>query len=325
MNKILSDLSSAIQPDVENFRKMYRESLHSPVKLINTIISFISRKKGKQIRPMLTLLSANICGEPTEPTYRAAALVEMLHVATLIHDDVVDDADLRRGWPSVKRVWKNKLAILVGDYMFSKTLSNMIHLRDFDALDLLSKTAERLSQGEILQIEKALKSDMSEEIYYKMVADKTASLISAACTLGAITTTKDLEKREAMKIYGEKVGIAFQIKDDLFDIIGNVEGLGKPTGFDLKKNMMTLPLIHYFSSVPESEHKRLRRQLNKHAKRGEKAKLKKAIDDNGSLAYTREAIRKFSDEAGEALSIFPDSPFKSALNKFIDFNLQREF
>ncbi len=204
MKKILRQLSLPIQTDIEEFHQMYRDSLKSEVKLINTVISFISRRKGKQIRPILTLLAANICGTATEMTYRAAALVEMLHVATLVHDDVVDDADLRRGWPSVKRIWKNKLAILVGDYMFSKALSNMIYLRDFDALELLSTTAERLSQGEILQIEKAMKSDMSEEVYYRMVADKTASLISAACELGAVTTTTDPEQRSAMRIYGEK-------------------------------------------------------------------------------------------------------------------------
>ncbi|NOZ07684.1 MAG: polyprenyl synthetase family protein [FCB group bacterium] len=325
MKKILRELSAAVQPDIEKFHLMYRDSLNSEVRLINTVINFISRRKGKQVRPILTLLAANICGTPTELTYRAAALVEMLHVATLIHDDVVDDADLRRGWPSVKRIWKNKLAILVGDYLFSKALSNMIHLRDFDALELLSTTAERLSQGEILQIEKAMKSNMSEEVYYRMVADKTASLISAACELGAITTTTDPERRTAMRIYGEKVGIAFQIKDDLFDIIGNAAGLGKPTGFDLKKNMLTLPLIHYFESLDESERVRLRRKLNNHAKRGDKAYLSKAIRESGSLDYTQEVIRRFSDEAREALHIFPDSPVKTALEAFIDFNLQRDF
>ena len=236
MNAELQNIvTSPISENLICFEKIYRESLHSDVKLINTIIRYISRKKGKQLRPRLCLLSAGLCGEPTENTYRAAALIEMIHVATLIHDDVVDDANLRRGWPSINRVWKNKLSILVGDFMFSKALTNMIHLKDFDALDILSSTAERLSQGEIQQIEKAIKKNMTEKVYYQMVSDKTASLFSAACKLGAMTVTEDNDKREALAKFGEKFGLVFQIKDDLLDITGNVEGLGKPAGFDLKK------------------------------------------------------------------------------------------
>ncbi len=254
MNAELQNIvTSPIRENLIRFEAVYRESLHSDVKLINTIIRYISRKKGKQLRPRLCLLSAGLCGEPTENTYRAAALIEMIHVATLIHDDVVDDANLRRGWPSINRVWKNKLSILVGDFMFSKALTNMIHLKDFDALDILSSTAERLSQGEIQQIEKAIKKNMTEKIYYQMVSDKTASLFSAACKLGVMTVTEDNDKREALAKFGEKFGLVFQIKDDLLDITGNVEGLGKPAGFDLKKNILTLPLIYLFENLPASE------------------------------------------------------------------------
>jgi len=262
-------VTSPIRENLIRFEAVYRESLHSDVKLINTIIRYISRKKGKQLRPRLCLLSAGLCGEPTENTYRAAALIEMIHVATLIHDDVVDDANLRRGWPSINRVWKNKLSILVGDFMFSKALTNMIHLKDFDALDILSSTAERLSQGEIQQIEKAIKKNMTEKIYYQMVSDKTASLFSAACKLGVMTVTEDNDKREALAKFGEKFGLVFQIKDDLLDITGNVEGLGKPAGFDLKKNILTLPLIYLFENLPASEAKVVKRQLNNHVKKSE--------------------------------------------------------
>ena len=260
MNAELQNIvTSPISENLIRFEEVYRESLHSDVKLINTIIRYISRKKGKQLRPRLCLLSAGLCGEPTENTYRAAALIEMIHVATLIHDDVVDDANLRRGWPSINRVWKNKLSILVGDFMFSKALTNMIHLKDFDALDILSSTAERLSQGEIQQIEKAIKKNMTEKIYYQMVSDKTASLFSAACKLGVMTVTEDNDKREALAKFGEKFGLVFQIKDDLLDITGNVEGLGKPAGFDLKKNILTLPLIYLFENLPASEVKVVKR------------------------------------------------------------------
>ena len=205
------------------------------------------------MRPRLCLLAAKICGNITPLTYKGASLIETIHVATLIHDDVVDESDLRRGWPSINRIWKNKIAILVGDFMFSKALSNMIKLKNFNALEILSKTAERLSQGEILQIEKALSKDINEELYYKMVSDKTASLFSAACEIGAITADADENEQKAMAKFGEKLGIAFQIRDDLFDIMGKIDDIGKPIGFDVKKNMLTLPLIHIFESVDKKE------------------------------------------------------------------------
>ena len=306
------------------FEKVYNESLHSEIKLINTIIRYISRKKGKQLRPRLCLLSAKLCGEPTENTYQAAALIEMIHVATLIHDDVVDDANLRRGWPSVNRVWKNKLSILVGDYMFSKALTNMIHLKDFDALDILSSTAERLSQGEIHQIEKAIKKNMTEEIYYKMVSDKTASLFSAACKLGAMTVTENNDKCEALAKFGEKFGLVFQIKDDLLDITGNVEGLGKPAGFDLKKNILTLPLIHLFEKLDSSDSKKVKRQLRNHVKKTELKEIRMLIENHGGIQFAEKQIDRLSKEAQNELDIFPDSIYKDALLAALKFNSHRD-
>ena len=252
---------SPIEQYIKRFHEVYYESLNSDIKLINTIINYLSRKKGKQLRPKLCILSACMCGEPKEKTFKAAALIEMIHVATLIHDDVVDDSNLRRGWPSINRIWKNKLSILVGDYMFSKALTNMIHLQDLKALEVLSLTAERLSQGEINQIEKAIKKDMIESDYYKMVSDKTASLFSASCKVGGITVTKDKGKYNKLSDFGEKFGIVFQIKDDLLDITGNIKGLGKPTGFDIKKNMLTLPLIYMFNKLGEKKAKQIKRKL----------------------------------------------------------------
>jgi len=316
-------VTAPIRENLIRFEKVYRESLHSDVKLINTIIRYISRKKGKQLRPRLCLLSAGLCGEPNENTYRAAALIEMIHVATLIHDDVVDDANLRRGWPSINRVWKNKLSILVGDFMFSKALSNMIHLKDFDALEILSSTAERLSQGEIQQIEKAIKKNMTEEIYYQMVSDKTASLFSAACKLGVMTVTEDNDKREALANFGEKFGLVFQIKDDLLDITGNVEGLGKPAGFDLKKNILTLPLIYLFENLPPLEAKLVKRQLNNHVKKSEIRKIRKLIDKHGGIQFAENQIDRVSDEAQDELSIFPDSIYKNSLLAALKFNSHR--
>jgi len=321
--ELYSDVTSPIDDYLTRFEKVYTQSLHSDVKLINTVIKYISRKKGKQLRPRLCLLSAKLCGEPTENTYRAAALIEMIHVATLIHDDVVDDADLRRGWPSVNRLWKNKLSILVGDFMFSKALTNMIHLKDFNALDILSSTAERLSQGEIQQIEKAIKKNMTEEVYYQMVSDKTASLFSAACKLGVMTVTEDNDKREALAKFGEQFGLVFQIKDDLLDITGNVEGLGKPAGFDLKKNILTLPLIHIFEKLDSSDSKRMKRQLRNHVKKSELKEISMLIENNGGIQFAEKQIERLCKEAKDELNIFPDSIYKDALLKALQFNSHR--
>jgi octaprenyl-diphosphate synthase len=324
MNAELDNIvTSPINDYIIRFEKVYTQSLHSDVKLINTIIKYISRKKGKQLRPRLCLLSAKLCGEPTENTYRAAALIEMIHVATLIHDDVVDDADIRRGWPSVNRVWKNKLSILVGDFMFSKALTNMIHLKDFDALDILSSTAQRLSQGEIQQIEKAIKKNMTEEVYYQMVSDKTASLFSAACKLGVMTVTEDNDKREALAKFGEKFGLVFQIKDDLLDITGNVEGLGKPAGFDLKKNILTLPLIHLFEKLDSSDSKRVKRQIRNHVKKSELKEIRMLIENHGGIQFAEKQIERLSKEAQDELNIFPDSVYKDALLAALQFNSHR--
>lgn len=308
---------------MQEFRLSYKKNLNSDVKLINTVIAYISRKKGKQLRPALCLLAARACGEPVPDTYRAAALIEMIHVATLIHDDVVDEAHLRRGWPSVNRIWKNKISILVGDFMFSKALSNMIHLKNFPALDILSKTAERLSQGEILQIEKAIKQDMDEKVYYRMVGDKTASLFAASCKLGAITVTENQAQIQAMAKFGEKFGLAFQIKDDLLDITGNIDGLGKPAGFDLKKNILTLPLIHLFSKVDHKDRKILKNKLKLHVKRNELKQVRKLIVKNGGVEYAEKQMVRFSHDAIKELAIFPDSEYKESLVNLLNFNDKR--
>ena len=305
------------------FEEVYRDTLNSNVKILNKIIRYISWKKGKQLRPALCLLSAKLCGEPRENTYKAAALIEMIHVATLIHDDVVDDAYLRHGLPSINRIWKNKLSILVGDYIFSKALTNMVQIKDFDALNILSSTAERLSQGEILQIEKFINKDMTEEIYYKMVSDKTASLFSAACELGCITVIDNNEERSALSKFGEKFGLIFQIRDDLLDIIGNVDSMGKPTAFDLKKNIQTLPLIHMFKKLSKDEVIKLKRKLRYHIKRSEINAIRKLISNEGGIEFAEEQIQRLSTEALEDLSIFPDSIYKDALLSMVSFNKER--
>ena len=323
MKELLQKISIPIKNDIPKFQEEFKNSLNSEVKLINTVIGYISRKKGKQLRPCLSLISANICGNPQNITYKAAALIEMIHVATLIHDDVVDEADIRRGWPSVNRIWKNKISILVGDYMFSKALSNMIQLKNFDALEILSHTAERLSQGEILQIEKALKREMTESIYYKIVSDKTASLFSASCEIGAITAGATKAQQQAMATYGEKLGIAFQIRDDLFDILGSVEKIGKPVGFDVKKNMITLPMVYALSNANTSEKRKIIRKLNKLSSRGNINEVRRYITDLGGIDYTNKQMEKISNEAIDTLDEFPNSEYKKALIEVVKFNFKR--
>ena len=321
LNSTINDISKLIQPDYIEFEKTFKKTLNSNVGLVNKVINYISKKKGKQLRPILTLLCARISGKPTQNTYYAAALVEILHIATLIHDDVVDEADLRRGWPSINRIWKNKIAILVGDFMFSKALSNMIHLRNFDALDLLSSTAERLSQGEILQIEKAIKKEMTEETYYEMIGDKTASLFSSACKLGAISVNADNDKQKALFQFGEYLGIAFQIKDDLFDVIGKLDEIGKPIGFDVKKNMLTLPFIHFIKNT-DNNNKNLR-NIKYHAKRNDLDKIKVMITNSGSLDYVNQQLERFTKLAIKELDIFENTLEKEALINILNFNLKR--
>ena len=321
LNKVINQISNLIKYDFKKFEETFDNTLKSKVGLINKVIKYISKKKGKQLRPTLTLLCAKISGKPTQNTYYSAALVEILHVATLIHDDVVDESDLRRGWPSINRIWKNKISILVGDYMFSKALSNIIHLRDFDALDLLSSTAERLSQGEILQIEKAIKKEMSEQIYYEMIGDKTASLFSSACKLGGMSVGADVQKLNALYQFGEYLGISFQIKDDLFDVIGKLDEVGKPIGFDVKKNMLTLPFIHLIKN--SANKKKIISNIRYHAKRNEFEKIRTMISNSGSLDYTNQQLEKFTNLAKKELDIFPDSGEKDALINILNFNLNR--
>ena len=257
----LKQITAPILEDIKIFQKEFENALDSEVRLINSISKYMIRNKGKNIRPILTILSARLCGKPTLNSYKAAAMMELLHVATLIHDDVVDDATLRRGKPSVNRVWKNKLSILMGDFILSKALINMVGLRDFDALEQISITAEKLSAGEILQIEKSITRSMTEEVYFEMIGQKTASLIATSCELGAITTTKKDNDRAATHTFGQNLGLAFQIKDDLFDLLGSESDTGKNGGGDVKQNMITLPLIFSKVNMSRLEYRELKKLL----------------------------------------------------------------
>ena len=320
----LEQITKPILDDIEIFRQEFENALNSEVRLINSISKYMIRNKGKNIRPILTILSARLCGEPTINSYRAAAMMELLHVATLIHDDVVDDATLRRGRPSINQVWKNKLSVLMGDYILSKALINMVGLKDFDALEQISSTAQKLSAGEILQIEKSITRSMNEEVYFDMINQKTASLIATSCELGAITTTKMKEDRIATHSFGENLGMAFQIKDDLFDLLGNEYDTGKNSGGDVKKNMFTLPLIFAKNNMSRSQYRELKKLLNKKRKnRSIILKIGGLIEEAGGIDYAKRKLDEFSESAVNAIAQYPESVMKKSLIDLVEFNASR--
>ena len=319
----LSDIVAPILDDLKQFHYEFELALKSEVRLVNTMVKYILKNRGKNIRPILTILSARVSGQPNLDSLRAAALVEILHIATLVHDDVVDESDLRRNWPSIRRVFNIKKAVLIGDYFLSKALSNMIGLRNFTALEVLSKTAERLSGGEILQLEKSLLGGMTEDIYYQMVRDKTASLFGTACELGAITTTSDKSSWSNFRDYGENLGVAFQIKDDMFDLVGSSRAIGKPVEIDVKKNLRTLPLIYALKQLDDADQRRYLRLIKRQSRRGEIGKLRRLIEDAGGLVYAEEKIEQFSQAAIDAIANFPDSEYKTSLINTVRFNQQR--
>ena len=323
MKTILKEISLPIKSDLKDFDVLFNESLYSDVKIINTIIKYIVKKKGKRLRPILCLLSAKICNKINNNTHKVASLLEILHVATLIHDDVVDESDLRRGWPSVNRVWKNKLSILIGDFLFSKALTNMADLNSIDAVKILANLASRLSQGEILQIEKALSKDMDENTYFKMISDKTASLFSASCHLGAITATDDKRKINALSEFGELLGQAFQIKDDLFDITGNINNTGKPSGYDLKRNMLTLPLIYILNNKNSIQRTSFKIKLKILSKQNKLNHIRNIIIDEGGVEYANQKLIKISDLAIIKLDIFEDLFLKESFDSILKFNINR--
>ena len=322
--KSLKHITDPIFEDIKLFEEEFRNALRSEVRLINLVGKYIIRHKGKHIRPVLTILSSRVCGQPTLNSYRAAAMIELLHIATLIHDDVVDEAEKRRGFPSINRLWKNKIAVLMGDFILSKTLINMVGLKDFAALQLIADTAEKLAAGEILQIEKSLTRSMNEDVYFDMIYQKTASLISTSCELGAITSTGKDSDRNAMVTYGTKLGMAFQVKDDLFDLLGSEQQTGKDLGADVKRNMVTLPLIHSYENLTRTETRQVKKILGlKKKSKSDLNTLKDIVNDAGGFTYAEQKIDEFNHQALDAISPYPDSPYKQSMVDLISFNAQR--
>ena len=320
----LDKIKEPITKDIIEFQSEFKLALNSEVKMINSISGYLVKNRGKTIRPILTLLCSRLCGEPTNFSYKAAAMMELLHVATLIHDDIVDDAKMRRGKPSIKQIWKNKISVLMGDFILSKALINMVNLRNFDALDLISQTAEKLSAGEIMQIEKSLTRSMPKEVYYEMINQKTASLIAASCELGAITTTNSKEDRKSTFDYGDNLGMAFQIKDDLFDFLGSENETGKDSGGDVKKNMITLPLIFSLENSSRSERNKLKSLVKSKKKSSSDLKIiSEMISELGGFEYAKKKLNEFSEKAVSAISNYEESEVKNSLIELVSFNINR--
>lgn len=327
MNKKITSLnkiSELIKEDIKSFKREFNYALKSDVNLIQTVSRFLIKQKGKRIRPILTILASRVCGEPDKSTYRAAAMIELLHIATLIHDDVVDGAIKRRGIFALNRIWGNKLSVLMGDYVLSKSLAYMIKLRDFDILELISKTAEFMSSGEIIQLDYRFKRHPTEEIYFKLIHQKTASLIAAGCEVGALTTSKLKQDCNSMNTFGYNLGIAYQMKDDLFDLCGNESSMGKDKGIDVKKNNLTLPVIYSFQSLTSKDRNRLLSLIKlKEKSNGTLNEIKHLVEMGNGFQYTKEQINKFTILAIDALSTFPDSKYKTAMIHIAQFNQTR--
>jgi octaprenyl-diphosphate synthase len=317
-------VKQVIGPELSVFEKKFTESVKSTNPLLDRIMRFIIRRKGKQMRPMFVFLSACIAGEINEVTYRAASLIELLHTATLVHDDVVDNAMVRRNFFSINALWKNKIAVLVGDYLLSKGLLLSLQNEDYQILQITSRAVKEMSEGELLQMEKARKLDIKESVYFEIIRAKTASLLSAACAAGAFSATVDKEKAELFRQFGEKVGIAFQIKDDLFDY--GQDNVGKPTGIDIKEKKMTLPLIYTLQNAsPEIRRKIIYIVKNQNTDKQKVAEVINYVNQSGGIEYTRKQMERYQQEAIELLHQYPDTPARRAMEELVEYVIDRRY
>ncbi len=320
----LSKISEPIKSGLEEFNSIFKQSMKSKVGLVDLVTGFIIKQKGKKIRPLLVLLSAQICGGINERTHRGAVLVELLHTATLVHDDVVDNADQRRGFPSINAIWKNKIAVLMGDYLLARGLMIAVEGKDFDFLGSITNTVKRMSEGELLQIQKTRKLDIDQETYYRVISDKTASLLETCCEIGAMSTTSNVEYQKAMRDYGSYLGMAFQITDDILDYEGTSNIIGKPIGGDIKEKKITLPLILAMNKVPASEVARIKKILKSGAKKGSVNEVIEFVQKNGGIDDARKYADEFIAKSKNCLAIFPDSIVKDSLLQLVDFVVKRK-
>lgn len=320
----LSEITKSVDDELKAFNHHFSKSLKSKVGLVDLVTKYILKQKGKKIRPLLVLLSANLCGTISERTYRGATLVELLHTATLVHDDVVDNADKRRGFPSINAVWKNKIAVLMGDYLLARGLMISVDGNDFDFLKVITDTVKRMSEGELLQISKTRKLNIDEETYFRIISDKTASLLETCCKIGAQSATKDENKIEAMRRYGEYLGLAFQIRDDVLDFVGSSKLLGKSPGADIKEKKLTLPLIHALKSSTEGERKHIISLVKESDKQENINEVINFINRYQGIEYAEAKAKEFSENAKLQLDKFDDSESKKSLENLINFVSERK-
>lgn len=323
--KITEQIKQPIAYEMELFEKKFRLAMSSKVALLNRITHYIVNRKGKQMRPMFVFLVAKMVsnGEVLDRTYRGASVIELIHTATLVHDDVVDDSNQRRGFFSINALWKNKIAVLIGDFLLSKGLLLSIDNGDFDLLKIISVAVREMSEGELLQIEKARKLDITEAVYYEIIRQKTATLIAACCSLGAASVKPESTEVELMRKFGELIGMAFQIKDDLFDY--GSRSIGKPVGIDIKEQKMTLPLIYVLNHCDKKEKRWLINSIKNHNK--DKKRVNEVIDfvkANGGLDYAVTKMKTFQTEALQILQKFPDSEYKSSLELMVNYVIERK-
>ncbi len=323
MSAVIQGIKAPIAHEMATFETKFRSFMKSDVFLLDRIMSYIVKRKGKQMRPMFVFLSAGATGQISDVTYRGAALIELLHTATLVHDDVVDDSNYRRGFFSINALWKNKIAVLVGDYLLSRGLLLSVDHGDFEMLRIVSEAVREMSEGELLQIEKARRLDITEDVYYEIIRQKTASLIGSCCAVGASSVGARKEVVSKMKEFGLKVGSAFQIKDDLFDY-GGYE-IGKPVGIDIKEKKMTLPLIYALSQASWLEKKKIIYAIKNESHKQKKVNhVIEFVRESGGIEYATEAMHRFYDEARAILYNLPDSEYKESLLQLVKFSIERK-
>lgn len=319
----LQKIQIPIQKELSKFEVHFKASMSNDVPLLDKVTDYIYRRKGKQMRPMFIFLSAKLCGEITEKSFVAASLVELLHTATLVHDDVVDDSNQRRGFFSVNALWRNKVAVLVGDYLFSRGLLLAIDKDSMDLLKIVSEAVKAMAEGELLQIKKARRLDIKESVYFEIIEKKTASLIASACSAGAASVTTDEAVIEKMKLFGEKIGIAFQIRDDLFDF--GTDDIGKPLGIDIKEKKMTLPLIYALDHSSSSQKNKIIGLIKNHNENPEKvAEVIDFVRKSGGIEYAQDVMYRYRKEAFEILNTFPDVDVRQSLHDLVIFVTERK-
>ncbi len=318
----IDEIQAPIIEEMNSFEKKFRNSMKTNVMLLDQIMKYIIHRKGKQIRPMFVFLTAGTVGQIVDSTYRGAALIELVHTASLVHDDVVDDSNYRRGFFSINALWKNKIAVLVGDFLLSKGLDLSLKHKDYNLMEIVNNAVKEMSEGELLQIEKARKLDITEDIYFDVIRKKTASLIASCCAVGAASTGADEIMVEKARLLGEKIGMAFQIKDDLFDF--GTDEIGKPTGIDIKEKKMTLPLIFALNNTGWFTKRKIINLIKNESNKPSKVlEVIEFVKSSGGIEYTKKIMQNFVNQAYEILDSFPESAHKNSLKNLVQFTIER--